>query len=370
MSLQVLHIVQWFEEWAPAWVSSEKDHVGLQVGNLQNNVTKIVVALDVNRQIINEAIAQKAELIVTHHPLLYRMPSAITTNNPVGDMVLQLAEHKIALFSAHTNLDYAPGGVSFALADILGLQNIRFLSPLKNSLAKIVVFVPEGYADNIRNAMSEAGAGHVGEYSSCSFGSHGRGSFYGSSSAHPVIGSSGTLEFVDELRLEMVAPRAALSGIVAALKAVHPYEEPAYDIYPVENPNPNFGMGAVGELLKPQQPLPFLKFVKQSLGAKALRYTGNTTHKIRRVAVCGGAGSDHVNDARSANADALVTADIRYHTFQSAPDDIILIDAGHWETEQIILHPIAGRLRSAARAADEPLTVMVSKHTMNPIKTM
>jgi dinuclear metal center YbgI/SA1388 family protein len=351
MSLYVTNIVQLFEDWAPKWIAWEKDNVGLQVGDSHNRVTKILITLDVTKQIIDEAIARKAELIVSHHPLLFRPPAAISTSDPIGDLVLRLAEHKIALFSAHTNLDYAQGGVNFALAEKLGLKDIRFLTPLKNSLAKIVAFVPDGHVERVLCAK-------------------GTGSFYGSPASNPFMGKSGKLEFVEETRLEMIAPRAVLSGVVAAFKAVHPYEEPAYDIYFIENTNPNFGMGALGRLPKPQLLGSFLKSLKRILSIGALRYTGSLTHKIQNIAVCGGAGSDLLPDAITAKADVFITADVRYHAFQKANDTIALVDAGHWETEHVILKPIAARLRSAARAAHEPLSVFITKHKTNPIKTI
>jgi dinuclear metal center YbgI/SA1388 family protein len=359
-----------FEEWAPQWVAWEKDNVGLQVGNRQKKVTKILVTLDVNRQTIDEAIAQKADLIISHHPLLFRLPSAVTTDDAVGKLVLLLAENKIALFSAHTNLDYTRGGVSFALAERLGLKDIRFLTPLKNSLAKIIVFVPDGYVGRVMDAMAHAGAGVLGNYSSCSFGTKGTGSFYGRPAATPFLGTSGTLESVEETRLEMITPRAAISRVITALKGVHPYEEPAYDIYFIENTNPNFGMGAFGRLQKPEPLELFLKSVKRLLGVHALRYTGKTTHTVQNIAVCGGAGSDLLPDALSAEADVFITADVRYHTFQKASDAIALIDAGHWETEHVILKPIAARLKAAARTAHEPLNVLIAKHNTNPMKVI
>ena len=370
MSLHISNIIQLFEDWAPKWIAWEKDNVGLQIGDKNNKVTKILVTLDVTKQIINEAIAQKVELIVSHHPLLFRPPPAIIASDPVGELVLRLAEHKIALFSAHTNLDFAQGGVSFTLAEILGLQNIQFLTPLKQSLAKIVVFVPEGHVEHVIHAMTHAGAGVIGKYSTCSFGSKGTGSFYGSEASNPFLGNRGNVEFVEETRLEMIVPRASVSGAVAALKAVHPYEEPAYDIYFIENSNPNFGIGAIGILPKPQPLKYFLKSIKQSLGAGTLRYTGTQAHTIQTVAVCGGAGSDLLPDAINAKADAFVTSDVRYHAFQKAEETIALIDAGHWETEHVILKPIADRLRSAARAARKPLTVFITKHNTNPIKIL
>jgi len=370
MSMRITDIIQIFEKWAPKWAAWEKDNVGMQVGDIQRRVTKILVTLDVTKQTIAEAIEKKTELIISHHPLFFRPPSAITASEAIGELVLQLAEHKIALFSAHTNLDYAQDGVSFTLAKKLGLKNIRFLSPLKHSLAKIAVFVPEEHIENVMRSMTQAGAGIIGEYSSCSFGVKGKGSFCGSESSNPFAGKRGVLESVEETRLEMITPRASVPKVIAAMKAVHPYEEIAYDVYFVENPNSNFGMGALGELPKPQSLGAFLKFVKRTLGSKALRFTGNTANKIQNIAVCGGAGGELLSEAIAAKADVFITADIRYHTFHAAAGNIALVDAGHWETEQIILKPIADRLRSAASAENEPLTVFITKHITNLIQTM
>jgi dinuclear metal center YbgI/SA1388 family protein len=368
MSLSVAHIIEFMEEWAPKWTAWDKDNVGLQVGDAQSSVKKILVTLDVTRNVVQEAITQKAELIISHHPLLFRPLSAVRTGDPIGELVLQLAEHKIALYSAHTNLDHARGGVSFALAEVLGLQEVRFLSPLQNSLAKIIVFVPEGHEERVMTALSDAGAGVIGNYSSCSFGTKGMGSFRGSAESNPFLGTREKLEIVEETRLEMLVPRSIVSSVVSALRRVHPYEEPAYDIYFTGNPNLNFGMGALGRLPKPQKLGFFLNTIKKTLGTKALRFSGSITRSIQTVAVCGGAGSDLLPEAVAAQADAFLTADVKYHAFQKAQDTIALIDAGHWETERVILKPIAARLKSAARAAHEPVKVIISKHATNPMK--
>jgi dinuclear metal center YbgI/SA1388 family protein len=370
MSLHVNDIISAFEDWAPKWAAWEKDNVGLQIGNRLQNVTKVLITLDVTKQIVAEAISKKAELIISHHPLLFRPPSSITTSDTIGEIILQLAEHKISLFSAHTNLDSTQGGVSFALAEALGLKNIRFLSPLKNSLSKIIVFIPEGHVERVMQAMTQAGAGIIGKYTSCSFGNKGIGSFHGASSSNPSIGKRKRLEYVNETRLEMIAPRGQLSGVIAAMKAVHPYEEVAYDIYNIENPNPNFGMGAFGVLPRAQLLGTFLKSVKRTLGSRALRFTGKATNKVQNIAVCGGGGSDLLSDAIAIKADVLITADIKYHAFHTAAGRIALVDAGHWETEQVVLKPIEDRIRSIAKKADEPLTVLITRHRTNPIQTM
>ena len=210
----------------------------------------------------------------------------------------------------------------------------------------------------------------IGNYSSCSFRTKGTGSFYGSQNSNPFLGKSGRLESIEETRLEMVIPRTLVQNVVASLKAVHPYEEPAYDIYFIENTNPNFGLGVRGKLKNPQSLGSFLKFLKRTLGIRMIRYTGNLARNIQHIAVCGGAGGDLLPEALSTNVDAFITSDIRYHTFQKAGNSLALIDAGHWETEQLILKPIADRLRSVARTEREPLTVMITKHKTNPIKIL
>ncbi len=363
--MTIADIEQIIEGWAPQWTAWERDNVGLQVGDRARSVSRVLVALDVTEQIVEEAREKRAELIVSHHPLLFRPPSSITASNDIGRLVLMLVESRIAVYSAHTNLDFTKQGVSFALAETLGLKKIRFLSPLKGMQSKIVVFVPADHADRVAEGMSSAGAGVIGEYSSCSFRLSGAGTFRGSPNSHPVVGKAGRPETVEEMRLEMIAPRARVSAIVAAMKEAHPYEEVAYDVYPLDNESTNYGMGAIGELEAAQTLKTFLEHSKRALKAEALRFTGDLHRKIRHVAVCGGSGSDLLPTALSAKADVFVTADVRYHTFHAA-GDLALVDAGHWETEQVILEPLADRLRRAAKQKKQRLEVLVTQYSTNP----
>jgi dinuclear metal center YbgI/SA1388 family protein len=358
------------EEWAPPWVAWERDNVGLQVGDGTRTLRSVLVALDVTPEVVDEAVKKKVNLIVSHHPLLFRLPKTITAGDPQGKMILRLLENGIAVYSAHTNLDFVKGGVSFSLAESLGLKKISFLSPLTERLVKIVVFVPVGHVGQVSRAMSSAGAGIIGEYSDCSFQIRGTGTFRGSSKTNPFLGKKETLETAEEVRLEMIAPRGKLTGIVQAIKQVHPYEEVAYDIYPVLNPDPNYGMGAVGELAAPVTLIKFLKTVRQRLKAGSIRYTGQPGRIIRRVAVCGGSGSELLNEAIAAGADAFVTADVRYHTFHDSTGRIALVDAGHWETEHHILSTLAGMIRKAAAAMRSRLDVTVSRTSTNPIHSL
>jgi dinuclear metal center YbgI/SA1388 family protein len=358
------------EQWAPKWSVWDGDNVGLQVGDRRKRVKQVLVALDATRRVITEAINKKVDLIVTHHPLLYRPLSSVTTSDEVGRLVLTLAQHGIALYSAHTNLDCAFGGVSFALGASLGLQDMKFLSPRESSDVKIVVFVPPAHTDRVASAMMSAGGGTIGRYDACSFRSSGTGTFYAGTAANPSVGSRGTLEHIEEVRLEMVAPMALSEDVVAAIRKVHPYEEVAYDIYPVRNHSANFGMGVIGQLKRTISLRTFLLLVKRSLNTKGLRFRGDLGQNVRSIAVCGGSGSHLLETAIRAQADAFVTADVKYHTFQAAAGRIALVDAGHWETERPILEPLASRVSDAAHQAHAKIEVHISNAATNPVHTI
>lgn len=327
------------EAWAPPGSAQSYDNVGLQVGDASRTVQAAVIALDLTPAVIDEAIRLKADLIVTHHPLLFRPLKQLTPASWQGALALRLAEAGIALYSIHTNLDAAPAGVSFALAETLGLIDVRFLEPLEESLFKLVTFVPVEQADRVRMALADAGAGRIGAYEGCAFASEGTGYFRASAEARPFIGTpGGTEESVREIRLEIEVTRWGLDRAVQALLASHPYEAVAYDVYPVRQPNSRAGMGAVGHLPEPEPLSAFLGRVADRLDAATLRYTGNLDARIETVAVCGGSGSDLTRQAIRAGADAFVTADVTYHKFFDVLDTagrpyMALIDAGHYETE-------------------------------------
>ena len=366
-SMKLAEIEQFFESWVPKWTAWERDNVGLQIGRRSRRVKNVLVALDVTPEIVGEAIRKKVDLIVSHHPLLFRPPSSISDSTPVGSLLLTLAEHRIALYSAHTNLDCASDGVSFALARSLGVQKPAFLSPLKDSLVKLTVFVPSGYVDGVSGAMAEAGAGVIGEYTSCSFRVEGNGTFRGSEKSRPFLGEPRQLEEVRETRLEMIVPRARVDAVVTALRSAHPYEEVAYDLYTLENTNPNFGMGAIGDLPRSMTVKEFLTKVKKATRAESVRYAGSLNQKVRRVAVCGGAGSELLNQAIAAKAEIFVTSDVKYHPFHDAAGRIVLVDAGHWETEQSVLPVLASKLDAWSSSKGERLSISVTKHSTNPI---
>jgi dinuclear metal center YbgI/SA1388 family protein len=368
--MTVSDVEQLIEKWAPRWTAWDRDNVGLQVGNRDKKVSRILVALELNERVLSETIRKKVDLIVTHHPLLFHPATSITGSDETGRMVLALAKHEIALYSAHTNLDGAKEGVSYALADALGLQNVKVLSPLQDKMVKIVVFVPASHADKVARAMASAGAGIIGNYEECSFRTFGTGSYKGGAESEPFLGSPGTLTAVEEIRLEMTGPLALVDSIVRALKRVHPYEEVAYDVYPVRNRILDMGMGALGDLPKPVALRSFLRGVKKKLKSESLRYVGSLDQSVRAIAVCGGSGSELLETAVRARADVFVTADIRYHTFQSAQGKIALVDAGHWETEHRVLKPLAMKLQNETQRAGQRVTVDVAQHSTNPVHSL
>ena len=340
------------EAWAPPGSAQDYDNVGLQVGDASRTVDTALLALDATPQVLEEAQEIGADLIVTHHPLLFRPLDGVTADSYVSNLALLLAESETALYSIHTNLDAAPGGVSFALADRLGLTEVGFLDGFDETLYKLAVFVPEDAFDDVREALADAGAGRIGDYEACAFASEGTGFFKPGAGADPHIGTAGgDVESAHERKLEVEVARWNLSSVMAALEEAHPYEEVAHDLYPVKQKNSRAGLGALGRLDDPMPLSAFLDRVATRLDAGSLRYAGDPDASVERVAVCGGAGSDFIGTARGAGADAYVTADVKYHEFfnvlgtDGAPE-MALVDPGHYETEALTEALLRDRLQA------------------------
>lgn len=329
------------EAWAPPGSAQDYDNVGLQVGDASRTVDTALLALDATPQVLDEARTIGADLIVTHHPLLFRPLDGVTADSYVSNLALRLAEAEIALYSIHTNLDAAPGGVSFALADRLGLTEVGFLDGFDETLYKLAVFVPEDAFDPVRQALGDAGAGRIGDYEACAFAVEGTGFFKPGANTDPYIGEAdGAVESAQERKLEVEVARWNLGRVMNALHDAHPYEEVAYDLYPVHQKNSQAGLGALGVLPEPEPMPDFLSRVADRLDAGSLRYAGNDDATVERVAVCGGAGSDFIGTALGAGADAYVTADVKYHEFfsvlgTSGAPEMALVDPGHYESEAL-----------------------------------
>ncbi|MDX1740985.1 MAG: Nif3-like dinuclear metal center hexameric protein [Rhodothermales bacterium] len=335
----VADIARALEAWAPRDTAQSYDNVGLQIGRADKSVQRALVSLDLTPEILDEAIAAGVDMIITHHPLLFRPLRSLTSGRLVSGLALRVAESRIALYAAHTNLDAAHGGVSFALAESLGLQDVDFLTRLDESLLKLVTFVPSEHEGTVRAAVAAVGAGQIGNYDSCAFATLGTGYFRAGEGANPAVGAAdGSIQSVDEVRLEVEVPKWHASRVIDALKNAHPYEEVAYDLYPVQQPYTRAGLGAIGNLPVSMERDEFLTHVAKALSLQALRYSGSAVGHVSRVAVCGGAGSDLIGAARQSRADAFVTSDVTYHRFFEVMDDVgrqdlLLIDAGHYETE-------------------------------------
>ena len=337
----IAEISKSLEAWAPPGSAQDYDNVGLQVGDRNRRVRSALIALDMTPDVLAEASALQAQLIITHHPLLFKPLRSVTTNSFESNLALRLAEARIGLYSIHTNLDAAPGGVSFALADHLDLQDLDFMQGMPDATLKLAVFVPEDHARTVQEAMAEAGAGTIGEYEACAFEVDGTGYFKPGEGASPFIGEAGGgLESAREVKLEMEVPRWHLYAVRKAMVEAHPYEEVAHDVYSVEQPTTTAGLGAVGHLEEPMLLKEFLQLISTRLEAETLRYAGNPEAEVQRVAVCGGAGAGFVKQAMATGADAYVTSDVKYHDYFNVLDDsgnarMAFIDAGHYETEAL-----------------------------------
>ncbi len=363
------NLIKHIEEWAPPGVAWDRDNVGLQVGSGGIELKNIFLCLELSEKALTEAARRNCNFIFTHHPFIFNPIKKLNTQkDSKAALIEKLLKKNITLYSAHTNLDFSGEGVSFALAEKLKLQNVKFLNNFDSNQFKLSVFVPEKFADDISDAVFGAGGGIIGRYSECSFRSNGIGTFKGSSKSSPFTGKKNNSERVEEIKIEFLVNSWNLNSAISEMLAKHPYEEPAYDIYPLKNKNSNYGEGAVGTLKQEMNENDFVAFVSKQLNAGGLRYTTGTRKKIGKVAVCGGSGADLLNKAVASGADAFITADIKYHTFQEAENKILLIDAGHYETEIHSLSFVKDRITKFLNCEKSKCKVYLYTGTTNPVK--
>ncbi len=365
--MRVRDIQEIMEAWAPREIAWEDDNVGLQIGNSDKKVQRVLVVLEISFELLAEAKRKKVDLIITHHPLLFQPLKSITESTNSGRFVRQIIQSEIAVYSAHTNLDFTRGGVSFVLAERLGLTGVDFLHRTSGGMKKVSVFVPPDHVEAVAEQMASAGAGVIGNYEKCSYRTLGTGTFQAQKGATPSLGSVGQFETIPEVRLEMLVPNWRLPAVIKGMFDTHPYEEVAYDVYPLDNEPRDFGAGAVGDLEAPVRLLEFIDRVKDILKAHQVRFTGDSASRVKRIAVCGGSGGSLLPAALKAKADAFVTADVKYHTFQEARKKIALVDAGHYETERPILDVVAERLRRAIKERGDEVKVLVASTLTSPI---
>lgn len=366
--MTVYDLIKHIEDWAPPGAAWKKDNVGLQIGDGGSKVTNVLLALEVNLKVLQEAVKKNCNFIFTHHPFLFKPLKRLDFRNDAkAQIIKEAAANNITIFSAHTNLDFTAEGVSFELAKKLKLKNIEFLLNQESNQYKLIVFVPHNSLQKVSDAVFNAGAGIIGEYGKCSYRTEGEGTFEGSGNTNPAVGKKENFETVKEVRLEVLVDSWKINKVINEMISAHPYEEPAYDIYPLANRNVNYGMGTIGELENSLSKKDFLEHVIKSLNAKNLRYTNGKKNSIKRVAVCGGSGSELVNTAISLNADAFVTADIKYHTFQDAENKILLIDAGHYETEIHSLNVVKRKIEKLIKERSNNIKVYNYAGNTNPV---
>ncbi|MGX4256991.1 Nif3-like dinuclear metal center hexameric protein [Bacillus sp. YH3-2-B2] len=360
-------IIQLFEQFSPKAYAVEGDKIGLQIGTLNKPVKNVMVTLDVLEQTVDEAIEKKVDLIIAHHPPIFRPLKQITTDQPGGRLIEKCIKHDIAVYAAHTNLDVADGGVNDLLAEALGLTDTEVLVPTySDPMKKLAVYVPKDYEEAVRTALGNAGAGHIGNYSHCAFSSEGIGSFKPLEGADPFIGQTGELELVHEVRLETVFPASMEKTVIKALKKSHPYEEVAYDIYPVEQSPLEKGLGRIGKLQQDMTLEEFALFVKEKFDVNGVRMVGERNSKVKKVAVLGGDGNKYIYQAKRKGADVYVTGDLYFHVAHDAMMmGLNVVDPGHY-AEKIMRKGTAEKLTAMAVEKNYDVRIFASETDTNP----
>jgi dinuclear metal center YbgI/SA1388 family protein len=369
--MKIKEIISILEELAPLSYSESFDNTGLLVGDQDNDITGILVTLDTLESVVDEAIKTQCNLIVSFHPIVFSGLKKITGKNYVERVVIKAIQNNIAIFSMHTALDNSWIGVNAMICDKLCLQNKKILIPKKDTIQKLVTYVPLSHADNVRNALFEQGAGTIGNYSNCSFNLKGFGSFKGNEESKPVIGKKGEVRFEDEIQIGITFQRHNKTKILNALFKSHPYEEVAYEVTTLENSNQKMGLGMIGELKDPLSEGSFLKYLKDIMDTECIRHSKLLGGKIEKVAVLGGSGSFAITAAIQAGAQVFVTADLKYHDFFKAEKSILLADIGHYESEQYTKDLIVSFLNkkiSNFAPASPAGRVVLSKINTNPIR--
>lgn len=337
--MKIIEIINYFEQIIPLDFQETYDNCGLQVGNAGNELTKALITLDITESVIEEALENNCNLVISHHPLIFQGIKKITGANPTERILEKALKSDLCIYCAHTCLDNNSGGLNTFIAGKLGLQNIKILEPAKNILKKLVVFCPVEHAEKVRNTMFSAGAGHIGNYDSCSFNTSGEGSFRANEHANPFVGQLKELHFEHEVRIETIFPDHIRSQVIQAMLQSHPYEEVAYDIYPMDNDYANAGAGIIGELHDEVAATDFMVSLKQLFRTACIRHNKGRRQTIKKIAFCGGSGSFLIKTAMKHQADIIITSDVKYHEFFN--ENIIIADIGHFESEYFSTELIA-----------------------------
>lgn len=332
--MKIKDIISVIEQLAPLSYQESYDNSGLLVGNSNDPVSKVLVCLDCIEATIEEAKSVGAELIITHHPIIFSGLKKINGKNYIERTIIKAIQNNIAIYAAHTNVDNVDEGVNKKIGEKLGLKNLEILAPKSNELVKFVVFVPIAHAEPVKSAMFKAGAGEIGNYSECSFNQQGEGTFKANEKANPFVGEKNLRHSEPELKIESIVPKTLIADVIHNVIAVHPYEEVAYDVYPLNNEFKKVGSGMIGELPQEMDEMSFLNFLKEEFKANGIRYTKPLNKPVKKVAFCGGSGSFLLQNAIAKKADVFITGDFKYHQFFDAEGKILIADIGHYESEQ------------------------------------
>lgn len=356
-------LTAYLESIAPLAYQESYDNSGLIVGDPKMEVKKAIVSLDCIEEVVDEAIREGANLIISHHPIVFSGLKRFTGSNYIEKVVMKAIKHDIAIYAIHTNLDNVKHGVNAKIAERLGLQNTKILDPKTGLLCKLQTYVPNDRAGEVRDALFEAGAGHIGNYSQCSFNAEGYGTFMGNELSNGYSGERNVLNTEAETKVEVIFPARLSSKILKALFTSHPYEEIPYEIIRMENEYQEVGSGMIGELPNEFSEADFLELLKYGLQTKVVRHTALLDKKIKKVAVCGGSGSFLLKNALKEGADAFVTADYKYHQFFDAEGKILIADVGHYESEQFTMDLLMEKIQKKFPT----FAVCLTKCNTNPV---
>lgn len=362
-------IIKIIEKRAPLYLAADFDNPGLLIGDESSLIDCALIALDIDDNVIDEAAENNCNLIITHHPLIFSPIKKLNAENYKQRMILKLASMNINVYAAHTNLDACKDGINDYLALSLGLEDVSVLGKCyEDKLYKIAVYVPEGYENGVIDALTSAGAGYIGNYSCCTYSVKGEGTFKPLEGTRPFIGEHGRVEHVREVRIETIAKSTMVKDIIDAMLKSHPYEEPAYDIYPLKNRGHEYGFVRTGYLGKPITLSELCMKVKKMLNIDSVNVVGSPDRVINKVGLCSGNGSDFIAEAYEDGCDVFITGDIRYHNACDARDmGICLIDAGHFATESIYMAKLADYLKSALSSCNGKINIVMSQKNRNPV---
>jgi dinuclear metal center YbgI/SA1388 family protein len=360
----VQEVINHLEAFSPLAYAEDFDNVGLLVGNKNMPITGILVTLDTLETVVDEAIETKCNLIVSFHPIIFKGLKKLTGNTYVERVVIKAIKHDIAIYSMHTSLDNAFQGVNDMICNQLQLTNKQILIPQKQTIKKLTTYVPVEEAEQLRTALFKAGAGNIGNYSDCSFNVEGTGTFNGNGHSNPTKGERGRTHYEKETQISVTYAKHLESQILKALFKTHSYEEVAYEITTLENTNQHIGMGMIGDLSTAMDEADFLNYVKVHMNTTHIRHSGFLNKKIQKVAVLGGSGSFAIDAAKRAGADAFITSDLKYHDFFTAENSILLVDIGHYESEQFTKNILVAYLTKKITN----FAVVLSKTITNPVK--